>query len=133
MIRDYPILGTGIGTYHTVFPSYANDDSLFGLNYAHNDYLQALAETGVLGGIIVVWFLIVVFSVIHRAVDSRNQFFAGTALACGGGIFAVAVQSVVETDLQIPSNALLFLVLTAVVSRIAENSEGTPGSGNANH
>jgi len=42
------------------------------------------------------------------------------AMASGAGIIAILIQSVAETDLQIPSNALLFLVLAALASRIQE-------------
>src|SRR5206468_401819 len=61
MIRDYPILGAGLGTYHTIYPTYAHTENLFGLDYAHNDYLQILAEGGILGGLITVWFIVAVF------------------------------------------------------------------------
>src|SRR5207249_5175897 len=49
MIRDYPILGAGLGTYHTIYPTYAHTENLFGLEYAHNDYLQVVAEAGAVG------------------------------------------------------------------------------------
>ena len=119
MVRDHPILGAGLGTYYTIYPRYARTEKLFGLDYAHNDYLQIVAEAGMVGGAIAVWFIIVIFSAISRAVQFRDSLSAGLALAAGAGIFAVAVQSLSDTDLQIPSNALLFLVLTAVVSRVA--------------
>jgi len=119
MVRDHPILGAGLGTYYTIYPRYARTEKLFGLDYAHNDYLQIVAEAGMVGGAIAVWFIIVIFSAISRAVQFRDSLSAGLALAAGAGIFAVAVQSLSDTDLQIPSNALLFLVLSAVVSRVA--------------
>ena len=118
MVRDHPILGAGLGAYHTIYPTYAHTEKLFGLDYAHNDYLQVIAEAGAVGGVIAVWFIVVIFSAIARGIRSRDPLFAGLALAGGAGIFAVAVQSVSDTDLQIPSNALLFLVLSAVVSRV---------------
>jgi len=118
MIRDYPVLGAGLGTYHTIYPAYGTTIALFGLDYAHNDYLQVIADAVAPGGIIAVWFIVVIFSAIYRGIRSRDPLFAGLALAGGAGIFAVAVQSLSETDLQIPSNALLFLVLSAMVSRL---------------
>src|SRR5437773_1735805 len=118
MVRDHPILGAGLGAYHTIYPTYAHTEKLFGLDYAHNDYLQVIAEAGAVGGVIAVWFIVVIFSAIARGIRARDPLFAGLALAGGAGIFAVAVQSVSDTDLQIPSNALLFLVLSAVVSGV---------------
>jgi len=125
IIRDHPILGTGLGTYHTVYPSYATTENLFGLDYAHNDYLQILADGGAVGGVIAAWFIIVIFSNVYRGLQSRDPLFAGLALAGGAGIFAVLVQSLSDTNLQIPSNALLFLVLSGVVSRVGAR-DGNP-------
>ena len=117
MIRDYPILGAGLGTYHTIYPTYAHTENLLGLDYAHNDYLQVVAEAGAVGGLIAAWFIVAIFTAASRGIQSRDPLFASLALAGGAGIFAVLVQSLSDTDLQIPSNALLFLVLSAVVSR----------------
>src|SRR5437867_9877258 len=119
IIRDYPILGAGLGTYDTIYPTYAHTEELFGLDYAHNDYLQVLAEAGAVGGLIAVWFIVVIFSAASRGIRSRDPLFASLALAAAAGIFGVLVQSLSDTDLQIPSNALLFLVLSAVVSQVA--------------
>jgi hypothetical protein len=41
------------------------------------------------------------------------------ALGSGGGIFAMLVHSMFDFNLQIPSNALLFLLLVAVASNVA--------------
>ncbi len=46
MARSNPILGTGIGTFDTAYPRYA--DTAF-TAHAHNSYLQWAAETGVVG------------------------------------------------------------------------------------
>jgi len=119
IIRDYPLSGTGLGTYRTIYPTYADSDKLFGLDYAHNDYLQAIADGGAAGGIVAVWFIVATFSAIRRGLHARDPLLAGLTLAAGAGIFAVLIQSISDTDVQIPSNALLFLVLSAVVSQAA--------------
>ena len=119
MIRDYPILGTGLGTFHTVYPAYGATVSLDGLDYAHNDYLQVVADCGAFGGVLALWFIIVIVSAVRRGIHSRDPLFAGLSLAAGGGIGAIAVQSVSDTNLQVPSNALLFLIMSAIVSRTA--------------
>ena len=123
MIRDYPILGAGLGAYYTIYPAYGNTPALFGLDYAHNDYLQVVAEAGVVGGLIAVWFIIAILWPISRGIQSRDPLFGSLALAGGAGIFAVLVQSLSDTDLQIPSNALLFLVLSAIVSRVGARED----------
>src|ERR1700687_1088208 len=54
---DHPLLGTGLGTLQIVFPSYETlyDGKI--VNHTHNDYLEVLAETGLLGGICCTCFL----------------------------------------------------------------------------
>jgi O-antigen ligase len=118
MIADRPVLGAGLGSYGAIYPAYAENETLFGLEYSHNDYLQILADAGIIGGVLALWFIGAIFSAIYRAVRSRDPLSAGVALGAGAGIVAVLVQSLSDTDLQIPSNALLFLILAAVVSRI---------------
>src|SRR6059058_2665202 len=57
----HPFVGTGLGTLQIVYPPY---ESLYDgriVNHTHNDYLEALAETGVLGGLCCAWFLRVLF------------------------------------------------------------------------
>jgi len=68
----------------------------------------------------VVWFIAVVLFGVYRGIRSRDPLQAAMAMASGAGIIAILIQSVAETDLQIPSNALLFLVLAALASRIQE-------------
>src|ERR1051326_3705115 len=119
MVRDHPLFGTGLGTYHTVYPSYADSDKLFGLDYAHNDYLQAFADGGAVGGILVVWFIAATFSAIRQGIHARDPLLAGLTLAARSEEHTPELQSHSDTDVQIPSNALLFLVLSAMVSQVA--------------
>jgi hypothetical protein len=43
-------------------------------------------------------------------------------------MFALFIHSLFDFNFQIPSNALLFLVLTSVVSQIASEANGEAGS-----
>jgi O-antigen ligase len=55
VIKDYPILGTGVNTYSTVQWRYENESGWGG--YPHNSYLQMAAETGVIGLFSFFWLL----------------------------------------------------------------------------
>ena len=122
MIRANPILGVGLGAYETAFANYSESDGSLRVLQAHNDYLQILADCGIVGGLIAVWFLALVFRAILRGIDSGDRLLAGLALGSGSGIFAILVHSCVDFNLQVPSNALLFLLLTAVVSVIGSGA-----------
>ena len=71
---------------------------------------------------LMLWFIVAIFRAASRGIRSRDPLSASLALAGAAGIFAVMIQSLADTDLQIPSNALLFLVLSAVVSHIGDTT-----------
>jgi O-antigen ligase len=119
MFGAHPILGTGLGAFETVYPIYGRGDGSFVIQFAHNDYLQVLSDAGVVGGALALWFIIEIFRSFVKGAKSRDALVSGFVLGAGAGIFAILVHSLFDFNLQIPSNALLFLVLSAVVSGIA--------------
>jgi len=129
MIGANPILGVGLGAYETAYPIYSQDDGsqLLGQSYsvdrAHNDYLQVLADCGVVGGAIALWFIVLVFRAVARGIKSRDPRVAGIAIGCGAGIFGILVHSFFDFNLQLPSNALLFLLLAAIASWSGESNQ----------
>ena len=119
MIRANPVLGVGIGAYETAFPIYSESDGSLRVPQAHNDYLQVIADAGVVGGVLAIWFIAAIFRTVSRGMHSRDPLMAALALGSGGGIFAILVHSIFDFNLQVPSNALLFLLLVAVASSVA--------------
>ena len=111
LFLDHPIIGTGLGTFEMVYPPY---DSLYDgkvVNHAHNDYVEGLAETGAVGGLCCLWFLAVLFlNSLEGMVDLGNSLSSALNLsgliACSG----ILVHSLVDFNLHIPANALLFFV-----------------------
>jgi O-antigen ligase len=109
---DHPWTGTGLGTLQTVFPAYESNYDGKIVNHTHNDYLEGLAESGVAGGVCVAGFLGVLFFVSLRQLLQRDKPFAAALhlsglVACSGFL----VHSLVDFNLHIPANALLFLLL----------------------
>jgi O-antigen ligase len=108
----HPVAGTGLGTLQIVYPPY---ESLYDgkiVNHAHNDYLEALAETGTLGGLCCAWFLGVLFNESRKRLRQLNHSFSGALqlsglVACCGFL----VHSLVDFNLHIPSNAFLFFLM----------------------
>jgi O-antigen ligase len=118
MIAANPILGVGIGAYQTAHPIYSRLDRSLIVGYAHNDYLQVLADCGIVGGAIALWFLVVVWRAIASSIKAHDALLRWQALGASAGIFALLVHSLFDFNLQIPANALLFLLLLAIVSSI---------------
>ena len=128
MVRAYPILGVGLGAYETVFPTFASGgDSKIRVDFAHNDYLQVLADAGIVGGLLAVWFIYLVARAVLRGLRSADPLRAAMALAAGAGIFSILVHSLFDFNLQIPSNSLLFLLLSAVASYAGASADRESG------
>jgi len=73
MFLDSPLLGKGLGN----FMKYTSDYGLVPL-YAHNCYLQLLAESGLIGLISFLWFLAEIISRgIKRVITEKNPLFLG--------------------------------------------------------
>lgn len=123
MIRAHPVLGVGVGAYQTVFPMYGHSEGSTIVEFAHNDYLQALADGGIVTGALAIWFIVVMFRAFARGTKSREPVTNALALGAGAGVFAILVHSLFDFNLQLPSNALLFLVLTAIVVTTGAKSE----------
>jgi O-antigen ligase len=130
IFRDHPVLGTGLGTLPLVFPAY---DSLYDgkvVNHSHNDYLEALSDTGVLGGLCCAWFLGVLFVSALRGLATLGSSF-GAALNLSGlvGCSGFLVHSLVDFNLHIPANALLFFVAAHLATaRVNPSAPGMPES-----
>ena len=112
IFRDHPWAGTGLGTLQMVFPAYETLYDAKVVNHAHNDYLEALAETGIAGAACCAWFLgALFFHSLRRLLLQDKSFSAALHLsglvACSGFL----VHSLVDFNLHIPGNALLFFLM----------------------
>jgi len=116
IVRDFWLTGTGAGTYRAAMLVYQRTDRNVQFNQAHNHYLQAAAE----GGIVLVSLLVAMLVALvrgtstHLAADTSGAYWIRTGAACG--LLAVALQSLWETGLVMPANAALAAVLAAMAS-----------------
>jgi O-antigen ligase len=114
LARDYPVFGAGGGSYYTAFTRYRGPDVRAYFDYAHNDYIQFLAETGIVGLALAislpVFALVLAVLVLARRRDPLARGFAFAVLM---GVCSIGIHSAVDFNLQIPANALAFTVLLA--------------------
>jgi O-antigen ligase len=116
IIKKHPIVGTGLGAFGVVYTRYDSRNGLYRLEQAHNDYLQVLSDGGIIGAGLALFFVAVLFRKAFSRSNSRDDFRRGVAISALGGCFAVLVHSFFDFTLHTTSNALLFLVLTALAT-----------------
>jgi O-antigen ligase len=117
MALKRPAVGWGLGTFKTVYPQFRSFYSNFFVNAAHNDYLQLLAETGVLGFAIMIWFLLALWRRSNKKLANWSANVNG-AVTLGAliGCLGILIHSFVDFNLQIPANAALFYGLCVVAA-----------------
>ncbi|MGB7435315.1 MAG: O-antigen ligase family protein [Candidatus Acidiferrum sp.] len=134
LFLDHPIIGTGLGTLEMVYPPY---DSLYDgkvVNHAHNDYLEALAETGIIGGVCCLWFLGVLLIKGLKGITAEGNSFGSVLnlsglVACSG----ILVHSLVDFNLHIPANALLFLISAHMAVVRLQPTDPAAGASHMHH
>lgn len=121
MIKDYPLFGVGPGQYANIFTQYhppTHEDRVF---YAHNEYLQIIAELGVLAIPLYIWSMIKLFFAGFSKRNEESRFEQIVALGAMSGIVALLLHNIVEFNLSIPSNAVLATILVhLVISRTSD-------------
>lgn len=119
--QRFPVTGTGLASFRDAFSLVAPRD-LPGLWYwhAHNDYLEILVTTGLVGGVLLavaVAALVVRLARVLR--DGERSEDRCAALAALGAIAAFAVHSAFDFGLSMPANAATLAIVcgTALVAR----------------
>ena len=98
-----------------MFPKYRKQDVGGYYNHAHNDYLEFATETGLVGlsllGLAVVSSFIIAIIAQYRR---RDPLMRGLSFAAIMGICAIMIHSTVDFNLQIPANAITFMLLLSM-------------------
>jgi O-antigen ligase len=105
VVLAHPLLGVGIGNYPLVVEPQADYRDPI---YAHNTYLDIMAETGILNGIIWIGILVgAIFSFIRKS--RKDIFFLAGALS----LIVFSSHSLVETAIYSPVVLTLLLLILA--------------------
>ena len=115
MWKDYPVFGSGLGSFPVVFPRYSAEATVGTYTHAHNDYLEFAAEIGLLGLSLLALMVLMSFAVALRAHYRRGDpLMRGMSFAAMMSIIALMIHSAVDFNLQIPANALTFMFILAL-------------------
>lgn len=115
--KEYPVFGTGSGTFTHVYPSLKSEAVVTSriYNNAHNDILQFLSEFGLPAFLVLCWVVGYALSNVVNAMRKRHSHFSkGIGFGSMMAIIALMIHSTVDFNLQIPANALMFMLVLAL-------------------
>lgn len=114
---DYPILGAGFESFAFAFPKYDSWNGKFRVEQAHNDYLQILADAGIVGFVCVASFIFLLFKKgLNTITKTSDPFRRNAAVGALAGCTGILIHSFFDFPLRTPSNMLFFLMLTIVAT-----------------
>ncbi len=109
LIEAYPVTGSGLGTFESGLIRYKHVAPMRTADYAHNDYLQVMAELGGVGFVLaMVWVAVVYFKVLRAALRFEKGRNWEVAVGLAGAMTALLLHSLADFNLYIPANAMVF-------------------------
>ena len=112
----HPLAGVGFGGYWVAVSERHEGSGGLVPQQAHNDYLEVLASGGVFGAAVVLAFLWLLVRQSAPRLRAGSPFARAACLGALTGLCGVAVHSLVEFGLHVPSNAFAALALTAAAT-----------------
>jgi len=111
MFMDRPVSGMGLGALVAAYPRYETHYDGLVVDHIHNDYLEALAETGLLGSLCGLGFVCLLFRAARKNFEANQGHFSRAIHAAAiVAVSGLLLHSFVDFNLHIPGNALLFLL-----------------------
>lgn len=125
IVRDFPLLGTGAGTFADAMFVYQQTAREVLFNNAHDEYLQLQAE----GGIALLIISLAGIGLAAKAARARVAADIGAhrylRIGACAGLAGIAIQSLWEAGLRAPANLLLAAIVAAIAVRPIDRDDMT--------
>jgi len=120
MAGDFPLLGTGMGTFRWAYFPYDKEANQW-VTHAHNDVLETATDAGLVGFILIMGaFFAFSAAVLFRWRERRR---VSVRLLAAGGVAAITAaffHSFFDFSLRIPSNALVLVIIMTLTWRVVQ-------------
>jgi len=124
IFKDYPLLGSGYGSFVYIYPSYTTRTNQGWVNHAHNDWLELLSDTGIVGFLIVLAaFILLSTKELLKAFSSSKDKIIYLYFGLYMAIFSIAVHCLTDFNLRTTANSFLLAVLTALYVKLGQSYE----------
>ena len=131
IIKDYPFLGSGFGTFVFIYPLYKTIPGNLVFDHAHNDYLELLTDGGIVGTLLAGWFIIVVMSHSWRMIAVRRDRYAVlVGIGTFSGICAILLHSLTDFNLHNGAVGMYFFFLCGLLVAVVNSKFGYSTSEN---
>jgi O-antigen ligase len=126
MARDFPLTGIGVGAFERGMLVYQQSTRLIFFNHAHDEYLQVLVEGGLLLAAPAALAVLAGWWTLRARLGSDRTPMFWVRAGAASGMAAVAAQSVWDTGLRMPANAVMFAILAAAGLHESETRLASP-------
>lgn len=113
---ENPILGSGLNSFGAAFTRFDTWNGFYRVEQAHNDYLQMLADGGIIG---IACVLVFVFLFLRKGIsavgDHRDGLRRSIITGALAGCLGILVHSFFDFPLRTPANGFFFLLLVALI------------------
>lgn len=116
VIKNNLPFGAGFGAFGVAYTPFDSLNGFARVEQAHNDYLQILADAGIVGLILGAFFVWRLFREGLKNAKTHDAFRRGVAVGALAGCFAVLVHSLFDFVLHITAVSLMFITLVSLVA-----------------
>lgn len=129
MIKDNPI-GVGLNNHSVIYPKYqkyhnTTSGAIFNeatqVIHTHNDFLQLVAEVGVLGAVIVVWIAFLFYRSVFYCCKNKDLFLISIAICAA--VSGIIVNSFFSFPFHMPIPPLVLAVYLAIIFSLSNDKK----------
>ena len=108
-------LGAGFGAFGVAYTPFDDRSGLERVEQAHNDYLQAVADAGVVGIVIGGFLLFWLFRLGLKAAKTGNTYRRGVGIGALAGCFGILIHSIFDFVLHTTAISVIFVILMSLI------------------
>jgi len=129
MWARYPLVGVGPNAFRVTYPQHRTSSSRSTRDFAENEYVQIIGETGIIGIVLLTLFLVILVRQSRRALkEPQDEAVASCALACVGALAVAATHALVDFPLHLPLYAITVATLVGSLWPAQDNEGGYDAS-----